>query len=160
MSFFSKLFHKEEKAEPKADTNVVELPCGKFFFAENAFFMKDLALSISVPLENLDIDLSADLYCSHDYAYLASEEMFSGAYGIIRGEMAEKFANVYVIDLYENAYNFYSKEWKENLWDSGHFNVIGYEYCASVMAQYIDWIIRNNYSDFKDANLIPFTEPE
>ena len=79
--------------------------------------------------------------------------------GVIRG-MAEKFANVYVIDLYENAYNFYSKEWKENLWDSGHFNVIGYEYCASVMAQYIDWIIRNNYSDFKDANLIPFTEPE
>lgn len=66
---------------------------GKFFFAENAFFMKDLALSISVPFENIDIDLSADLYCSHDYAYLASEEMFSGAYGIIRGEMAEKFAN-------------------------------------------------------------------
>jgi hypothetical protein len=78
---------------------------------------------------------------------------------VIRG-MAEKFANVYVIDLYENADNFYSKEWEENLWHSGHFNVIGYEYCASIMAQYIDWIIRNNYSDFKDANLIPFTEPE
>ena len=33
MSFFSKLFHKEEKVEPKADPNVIELPCGKFFFA-------------------------------------------------------------------------------------------------------------------------------
>ena len=38
MSIFSKLFHKDEKKEAsdkKADPNVVELPCGKFIYAED-----------------------------------------------------------------------------------------------------------------------------
>ena len=38
MSIFSKLFHKDEKkeaADKKADPNVVELPCGKFIYAED-----------------------------------------------------------------------------------------------------------------------------
>ncbi|MBR4495477.1 MAG: hypothetical protein IKP14_12330 [Clostridiales bacterium] len=38
MSIFSKLFHKDERneaADKKADPNVVELPCGKFIYAED-----------------------------------------------------------------------------------------------------------------------------
>lgn len=38
MSIFSKLFHKDEKKEDAAktaDPNVVELPCGKFLYAED-----------------------------------------------------------------------------------------------------------------------------
>ena len=37
MSVFSKLFHKDEKkeAEKNADPNVVELPCGRFIYAED-----------------------------------------------------------------------------------------------------------------------------
>ena len=38
MSIFSKLFHKDEEKEAaakKVDPNVVELPCGKFIYAED-----------------------------------------------------------------------------------------------------------------------------
>ena len=36
MSFFSKLFHKDKEEAPKeADPNVIELPCGKFLFADD-----------------------------------------------------------------------------------------------------------------------------
>ena len=38
MSIFSKLFHKDEKKEEaakSADPNVVELPCGKFLYADD-----------------------------------------------------------------------------------------------------------------------------
>ena len=76
---------------------------------------------------------------------------------VIRG-MATAFSNVYVIDLYTYADNFYSQNWLNNYFESGHYNVVGYEYSAAVMLTYIDWIIRNNYSSFENVNQIPFTE--
>lgn len=67
---------------------------GKFFFAENAFFMNDLSFSVNIPSEEIDVAIeNTDFYISADYAYLANQEILGGAYGIIRGEMANKFKN-------------------------------------------------------------------
>ena len=36
----------------------------------------------------------------------------------------------------------------------GHLNAMGYEYTARMFMTYIDWIIRNNYEDFKEVAFI------
>lgn len=81
-----------------------------------------------------------------------------------RMEREEKFADflrslpqyfefLYVIDLrkYDQVYD---KEFfaKYNL--GGHMSAIGYKRMANVISTYIDWIIRNNYDDFKQVGFI------
>lgn len=69
--------------------------------------------------------------------------------------IAQEFAdsNVFVIDLDAYASNFEDKTFRALFIGSGHLTLIGYEYVAYVMMQYIDWIIRNNISAFKNLNL-------
>ena len=67
--------------------------------------------------------------------------------------MATTFKNVYVIDLYKYA-PYYDEEFKEMYFLGGHMNAAGYEYTAWMMMNYIDWIIRHNPQDFKEAAFI------
>lgn len=69
-------------------------------------------------------------------------------------DIATKFVNVYVIDIAQYAPNFEEKQFKSMFIGTGHMNLIGYEWYAYMMIQYIDWIIRNNINRFKNVNLL------
>ena len=62
-------------------------------------------------------------------------------------DMAIYFDNCYVIDLFHFAPK-YDSEFKKNFYLNGHMNPQGYLLTAKIIASYIDWIIRNNPTDF------------
>ena len=67
--------------------------------------------------------------------------------------MAERFSNTYVIDLrlYAPVYD----EWfKKNFYLNGHMNPMGYIISAKFIMSYMDYIIRHNMDDFREAGLI------
>lgn len=67
--------------------------------------------------------------------------------------MADYFDNTYVVDLYEYA-PVYDEEFKKKFFLGGHMNPMGYVFTAHMVASYIDWIIRNNFEDFKEVAFI------
>ena len=67
-------------------------------------------------------------------------------------DIVELFDKCYCIDL-ANGVN-YDSNFISRYYLGGHMNAAGYEYTAYVMNTYIDWIIRNNFSDFKNAALV------
>ncbi len=68
-------------------------------------------------------------------------------------DMAEKFDNTYVIDLFKYAL-IYDNEFKRNYFLLGHMNPMGYYLTAQMISSYIDYIIRHNMSDFKEIGFI------
>ncbi len=68
-------------------------------------------------------------------------------------KMAEAFDNTYVLDFNEYA-PVYDEEFKSNFYLLGHLNPMGYILTAKMTASYIDYIIRNNPSDFKEVGFI------
>lgn len=68
-------------------------------------------------------------------------------------DLAEKFDNSYVIDLYEYA-PIYDDKFKEVMFLRGHMSPMGYIYTAKIVASYIDFIIRSNPADFKEVPFI------
>lgn len=77
---------------------------------------------------------------------------YEGFNEVARG-LAKKFKNVYVIDLYKHA-QIYDSDFRDRYYVGGHLNAMGYEYTARMFMTYIDWIIRNNYEDFKEVAFI------
>ena len=70
-------------------------------------------------------------------------------------DMANIFNNVYVIDLFKYAASIYKKIWEDNTLVYGnHLTATGYLVSAEHIATYIDWIIRNNLSEFKEVQFI------
>ena len=67
--------------------------------------------------------------------------------------MAEKFSNVYVIDLYKYAPPV-NAEWGDTFRNRYHLNALGYLYIAWAILTYIDWIIRKNPLYFRDVAFI------
>lgn len=68
-------------------------------------------------------------------------------------EMAEYFENAYVIDL--NRYGpEYNDDFRERFWLHGHLNPSGYILTAQLIDSYIDYIVRKNPQDFKNAGFI------
>lgn len=67
--------------------------------------------------------------------------------------MADFFDNTYVIDLYEYAPT-YDEDFRRKFFMGGHMNAMGYVFTAHMVASYIDWIIRNNFEDFKEVPFI------
>ena len=67
--------------------------------------------------------------------------------------LAEKFDNTYVVDLdtYGPAFD---EEFRKRFFLLGHMNPMGYLFFAKIVASYIDYIIRHNYDDFKEAGYI------
>ena len=67
---------------------------GKFYFSAN-----DLALMIdNLNFKVGDVGLSADAYIGKDLVYVGSKELFDGAVGAVRGEMADEFEGSLLID--------------------------------------------------------------
>ena len=67
--------------------------------------------------------------------------------------LAERFDNTYVIDLRAHA-PVYDRAFKENFYLNGHLNPCGYILTAQMLISYIDYIIRHNMDDFREAGLI------
>lgn len=67
--------------------------------------------------------------------------------------LAEHFDNAYVIDLYRYG-PYYGERFKEKFYLHGHLNPMGYILTARMVDSYIDYIIRYNPEDFKNAGFI------
>ena len=67
--------------------------------------------------------------------------------------MADYFDNTYVIDLYQYAPPC-DEEFRKNFFMGGHMNAMGYIFMARIISSYIDWIIRNNFEDFREVPFI------
>lgn len=74
-------------------------------------------------------------------------------HSLLLHELAEKFDNTYVIDLFKYA-PVYGKEFKEKFYLRGHMNPMGYLLTANITASYIDYIIRHNTEAFKEIGFI------
>ena len=68
-------------------------------------------------------------------------------------DLAGKFNNTYVIDLYKYG-PVYDEEFRNRFYLGGHMNAMGYVLTAKMIAGYIDYIIRKNPDDFKQVPFI------
>lgn len=68
-------------------------------------------------------------------------------------DVAEMF-DCYVLDLYNNGYNYYEKAWFRNNYFRGHMLANGYIWTSWMVMQYISSIIEQNWSDFKNVQFI------
>lgn len=68
-------------------------------------------------------------------------------------DMINHFDNCYYINLYDNEVA-YDKNFKEMYFNGFHENAMGYLRTAWVISSYVDWIIRNNYADFREVAFI------
>ena len=68
-------------------------------------------------------------------------------------QIAEKFENCYVIDLYKYGPDF-DDEFNKNFNLLGHHNPMGYIVLARLVDSYIDYIIRHNPEDFMHVGFI------
>ena len=70
-------------------------------------------------------------------------------------DMENIFDNVYVIDLQRYGLTIYQKIWQDDtLVYANHMTATGYIVSAEHISTYIDYIIRNNLSKFKDVQFI------
>ena len=67
--------------------------------------------------------------------------------------LAKIFDNCYVIDLREYA-PVCDQDFKDKFFLGGHMNPMGYRLTALMVESYIDYIIRNNFDDFKQVGFI------
>ena len=68
-------------------------------------------------------------------------------------QIADKFSNIYVIDLYQYAPK-YDEEFKRKFYLNGHMNAAGYRFTAKIIESYIDYIVRQNFEDFTQVGFI------
>lgn len=69
-------------------------------------------------------------------------------------QLAEKFSNTYVIDLHKYGPNYLDPEFRKNFFLNGHLNPSGYLLTAKMIVSYVDYIIRNNPTDFNCVGLM------
>lgn len=81
--------------------------------------------------------------------------------------IAAVLKNCYVIDLYHQAPE-YDEKFREKYFIGGHMNAMGYRLTSYYIMTYINWIIEENYEEFKEVSYIgsayspvtPFTRRE
>ena len=81
------------------------------------------------------------------------KDELKSAHAALMYEMAEKFDNTYVIDLYKYA-PVYDEEFKRRFNLYSHQNPAGYIFTAKLIDSYIDYIIRKYPEDFSRVGLI------
>ena len=69
-------------------------------------------------------------------------------------DMANIFTNVYVIDMREYALKYMKSPVVIAQSRNSHFNAYGYKLFAMMIANYIDWIVTHNYTEFTQVELI------
>ena len=75
------------------------------------------------------------------------------AHGRALYRLAERFGNAYVLDFFQYA-PVYDQAFRDAFYLGGHMNPCGYLLTARMVASYIDYIIRHNMTDFKEAAFI------
>lgn len=80
------------------------------------------------------------------------EELRDNHAKILHG-FAEKYKNVYVIDLRKYG-PVYDDEFRSKFFMGGHLNAMGYVLSAKMIVSYIDYIIRKNPEDFVQTGFI------
>lgn len=88
-----------------------------------------------------------------DEGELEENYEIKAAHATLLHEIAEKFDNTYVIDLFAYAPK-YDKAFHEKFYLRGHLNPMGYQFTAEMLGSYIDYIIRHNMDDFKEVGFI------
>lgn len=88
-----------------------------------------------------------------DEGELEENREIKAAHAALLHEIAEKFDNTYVIDLFAYAPK-YGKDFHEKFYLRGHLNPMGYQFTAEMIGSYIDYIIRHNMNDFKEVGFI------
>lgn len=68
-------------------------------------------------------------------------------------DIAEKFSNCHVLDFRKYA-PVCDEDFYERFFVGGHMNVMGYRLAAQMVESYIDYIIRNDYKNFKQSGFI------
>ncbi len=81
------------------------------------------------------------------------EDEIKGQHAALCHQIAERFDNVYVIDLYEYG-PVYDAEFKKNFYLTGHLSPTGYALTAKLVMSYLDYIVRHNMPDFEEIGLI------
>jgi hypothetical protein len=77
------------------------------------------------------------------------------AYNEVIRQMAKKFSNVFLIDLYKFAPSYKANDtMRKTFYVGGHMRAAGYQYSAWMMMTYIDYIITHNYQAFNDVAFI------
>lgn len=69
-------------------------------------------------------------------------------------DMANIFTNVYVIDMREYALKYMKSPVVIAQSRNSHFNAYGYKLFAVMIANYVDWIVTTNYTEFTQVELI------
>ena len=77
----------------------------------------------------------------------------SKAHAKLLHDITTIYSNSYVIDLFEYA-PIYDTEFKNKFFLEGHMNPAGYKFTAILIASYIDYIIRSDFSSFKQVGFI------
>ena len=84
------------------------------------------------------------------------EAVETSGYNAAVRDIATLFSNVYLIDLYtygrsiiKGANSFINKNLR-----SAHFNAVGYQTIAYIIATYVNWIMRNNPNEFREIEFI------
>ena len=68
-------------------------------------------------------------------------------------KLTEVFPRSYVIDLHKYA-PVYDDEFAEKFYMDGHLNPMGYLLTGQMMCSYIDYIVRNNFDDFRQVGFV------
>lgn len=68
-------------------------------------------------------------------------------------KLTKIFNHSYVIDLHEYA-PVYDEAFAEKFYMDGHLNPMGYLLTGQMMCSYIDYIVRNNFNDFRQVGFI------
>lgn len=88
----------------------------------------------------------------YDNEYENGKQLGDAHARLIR-EFAEFFPNSYVLDFRKYG-PVQDEEFKKKFYLGGHMNPCGYMLAAKVIASYIDYIIRHNMADFRQAGFI------
>ena len=80
--------------------------------------------------------------------------METGGYNSAIRDMATIFENVYIIDMYTHGSDLFNNGLIKSCLRYSHYNALGYKIIASVIATYIDWIVKKHSSEFMEVEFI------
>lgn len=89
----------------------------------------------------------------HESGVSKERDAADDAHAALLHQLAALFPFTYVMDIRRYA-PVYDDEFKKQFYLFGHMNPAGYLYTGRMVVSYMDYIIRHNMSDFKQAGLI------
>ena len=65
----------------------------KYYFNGTGILMENIHMNMKYPEENIDVNVSGDIYYGTDYIYVKNDNILGGAIGLIPGKTADAFEN-------------------------------------------------------------------